>query len=153
MASPPRFKDEIKPRRGHEGSDIIGPRNPNREHQEPDLISPPSTDAGKFANMKWSFADSHMRLEEGGWARETTVRELPTSTELAAVNMRLKEGVYRIGKGATEFLLIFDDGNFSEDSTFLLTEWLAHSDKNVLAKNFNVPREIFNNLSQKGGHF
>lgn len=36
-----------------------------------------------------------MRLEEGGWARETTVRELPTSTELAGVNMRLGPGVYR----------------------------------------------------------
>jgi oxalate decarboxylase/phosphoglucose isomerase-like protein (cupin superfamily) len=36
-----------------------------------------------------------MRLEEGGWARETTVRELPTSKELAGVNMRLGPGVYR----------------------------------------------------------
>jgi hypothetical protein len=45
--------------------------------------------------MKWSFTDSHMRLEEGGWARETTVRELPTSKELAGVNMRLGAGVYR----------------------------------------------------------
>jgi hypothetical protein len=25
-----------------------------------------------------------------------------------------------------EFLLIFDTGTFSEDSTFLLTDWLAH---------------------------
>ena len=36
-----------------------------------------------------------MRLEEGGWARETTIRELPTSIELAGVNMRLEAGVYR----------------------------------------------------------
>jgi hypothetical protein len=50
-------------------------------------------------------------------------------------------------------LLIFDDGNFSEDSTSLLTDWLAHSDKNVLVKNFNIPSEIFNNLSQKGKKF
>lgn len=42
-----------------------------------------------------SFTDSHMRLEEGGWARETTVRELGTSKELAGVNMRLEAGVYR----------------------------------------------------------
>jgi hypothetical protein len=58
-------------------------------------------------NMKWlvrfagstltarSYTDSHIRLEEGGWARETTVRELPTSKELAGVNMRLGPGVYR----------------------------------------------------------
>jgi oxalate decarboxylase len=36
-----------------------------------------------------------MRLEEGGWARETTVREVPASKELAGVNMRLGPGVYR----------------------------------------------------------
>ncbi|KFX97540.1 hypothetical protein O988_04820 [Pseudogymnoascus sp. VKM F-3808] len=95
MDSLPQLKDELKPRCGDEGSDVIGPRNPNRERQEPDLISPPSTDAGKLANMKWSFADSHMRLEDGGWTRETIVRELPTSTELVSVNMRLEEGAYR----------------------------------------------------------
>ncbi|KAG6861387.1 hypothetical protein C0995_000793 [Termitomyces sp. Mi166 len=37
-----------------------------------------------------------------------------------------------------EFLLIFDSGTFSEDATFLLTDWLAHVPKNVLAKNFGV---------------
>ncbi|PPR01312.1 hypothetical protein CVT24_006345 [Panaeolus cyanescens] len=35
-----------------------------------------------------------------------------------------------------EFLLIFDEGTFSEDATFLLTDWLAHVPKSVLAKNF-----------------
>lgn len=34
-------------------------------------------------------------LQEGGWTRQTTIRELPTSVELAAVNMRLEEGVIR----------------------------------------------------------
>lgn len=33
--------------------------------------------------------------QEGGWTRQTTVRELPTSRELAGVNMRLDEGVIR----------------------------------------------------------
>jgi oxalate decarboxylase len=35
-----------------------------------------------------------------------------------------------------EFLLVFDDGAFSEESTFLLTDWLAHTPKDVIAKNF-----------------
>lgn len=83
------------PRRGKKGNDILGPQNPERQKQGRDTIRPPDTDAGKMPNMKWSFADSHMRLEEGGWARETTVRELPTSKELAGVNMRLGPGVYR----------------------------------------------------------
>ena len=44
------------------------------------------------------------------------------------------------GKNTTEFgaefLLVFDSGTFSADSTFLLTDWLAHVPKGVLAKNF-----------------
>lgn len=37
-----------------------------------------------------------------------------------------------------EFLLVFDDGNFSENSTFLLSDWFLHTPKEVLAKNFGV---------------
>ncbi|KAJ2995279.1 hypothetical protein NUW54_g7415 [Trametes sanguinea] len=36
----------------------------------------------------------------------------------------------------TEFLLIFPDGNFNDDDTLLLTDWLAHTPKEVIAKNF-----------------
>jgi oxalate decarboxylase family bicupin protein len=30
-----------------------------------------------------------------------------------------------LSANGTEFLLIFDDGNFSEESTFILTDWLG----------------------------
>lgn len=30
-----------------------------------------------------------------------------------------------MGPGGTEFLLIFDNGNFSEEETFLLSDWLG----------------------------
>lgn len=33
--------------------------------------------------------------QEGGWTRQTTIREMPSSRELAGVNMRLDEGVIR----------------------------------------------------------
>ncbi|KAI0759989.1 oxalate decarboxylase [Trametes elegans] len=36
----------------------------------------------------------------------------------------------------TEFLLIFPDGTFNDDDTLLLTDWLAHTPKEVIAKNF-----------------
>ena len=150
--------------------------------------------------MNRSFADSHMRLEEGGWARETTVRELGTSKQLAGVNMRLEAGVYRelhwhseaewaymlkgscritildveggsyiddleegdlwyfptgfphsiqgLGPDGCEFLLVFDDGNFSEDSTFLLTDYLSRTPKEVLAKNFRIDQRTFDTLSE-----
>jgi oxalate decarboxylase len=35
-----------------------------------------------------------------------------------------------------EFLLVFDDGAFSENSTFMLSDFFAHTPKSVLAKNF-----------------
>jgi len=37
-----------------------------------------------------------------------------------------------------EFLLVFDDGNFSEYETVLLTDWMAHTPHDVLAANFGV---------------
>jgi oxalate decarboxylase len=45
-----------------------------------------------------------------------------------------------------EFLLVFDDGGFSEDSTFLISDWFAHTPKSVLAKNFGVSERDFADL-------
>jgi oxalate decarboxylase len=45
-----------------------------------------------------------------------------------------------------EFLLAFDDGNFSEDSTFLITDWFRHTPPEVLAKNFGVPETTFDKV-------
>lgn len=183
------------------GASIMGPTNPAREAENPDILIPPRTDYGTLPNLKWSFADSHMRLEEGGWARQTTIRELPVSTTLAGVNMRLTAGGVRemhwhkqsewsymlkgkaritaidqdgrtfqndvsegdlwyfpaglphsiqgLGQDGCEFMLVFDDGNFTEDSTFQITDWLAHTPKEVLAKNFRVPEKAFAHIPSK----
>ncbi|KAI0749398.1 oxalate decarboxylase [Daedaleopsis nitida] len=45
-----------------------------------------------------------------------------------------------------EFLLVFDSGTFNEDSTFLLTDWLAHVPKEVIAKNFHMSQAAFNRI-------
>jgi oxalate decarboxylase len=45
-----------------------------------------------------------------------------------------------------EFLLVFDDGDFSENETFLITDWFAHIPPEVLAKNFGEPEPAFANL-------
>ncbi|EIW78587.1 Bicupin oxalate decarboxylase oxidase [Coniophora puteana RWD-64-598 SS2] len=50
------------------------------------------------------------------------------------------------GTDGAEFLLIFDSGSFSEDSTFLLTDWLAHVPKEVIAKNFQVDISAFDHI-------
>ena len=46
-------------------------------------------------NLRFSFDDSHMRLESGGWTRQVTVRELGISKNIAGVNMRLNAGGVR----------------------------------------------------------
>ncbi len=45
-----------------------------------------------------------------------------------------------------QFLLVFDDGNFNEFETFLLTDWLHHTPREVLARNFNTPESTFDRL-------
>src|SRR6266700_5044610 len=183
-----------QPIRDGAGATDPGPRNVLLDRQNPDILTPPSTDAGTLPNLKFSFALAHNRLQEGGWARQVTVRELPIATTLAGVNMRLNPGGVRelhwhkeaewaymlngrarisaidqegrnflddVGVGdiwnfpagiphsiqgleeGCEFLLVFDDGNFSEDSTFLITDWFAHTPRAALAKNFGVPESDF----------
>jgi len=39
-------------------------------------------------------------------------------------------------KDGVEFLLVFDSGDFSENETFLICDWFAHTPREVLAKNF-----------------
>jgi len=51
-----------------------------------------------------------------------------------------------------EFLLVFDSGNFSENETFLITDWFAHTPREVLAKNFGVPEAAFENLPKDVDH-
>ena len=46
-------------------------------------------------NLRFSFADAHMKMRDGGWSREVTERELPVSKTMAGVNMRLKAGAVR----------------------------------------------------------
>ena len=44
---------------------------------------------------------------------------------------------------------MFDQGDFSEDSTFQLTDWLAHVPKEVLAKNFKVNITAFDHIPSR----
>jgi oxalate decarboxylase len=42
-----------------------------------------------------------------------------------------------------EFLLVFDDGDFDEENTFLISDWFKHTPTEVLGKNFGVPASLF----------
>ncbi|KAI0290255.1 oxalate decarboxylase [Multifurca ochricompacta] len=49
----------------------------------------------------------------------------------------------------SEFLLVFPSGDFSEDSTFQVTDWLAHVPKEVLAKNFQLNITAFDHIPSR----
>jgi oxalate decarboxylase len=178
-----------------------GVKNDPLDAENPDSVWSPATDAGGQPPFKYSFALSHKRIEEGGWTRQVTVRDLPISKKMAGVEMRLVSGGIRelhwhvgaewalmlygsaritavdehgrsnvsdvkegdlwlfpggiphsiqgLGPDGCRFLLVFDDGNFNEFETFLITDWLAHTPPEVLAKNFNVPESTFANVPKK----
>ena len=192
--------DERKPypTKDDRSASAPGPGNPEIDAQNPDSFLPPPTDAGGVQAFKYPFGIAHKRMQEGGWSREVTVRELPVSKSIAGVDMRLTAGGIRelhwhtagewaimlygnaritgldsegksfvddVGEGdlwyfptgiphsiqglkpdGAEFLLVFDDGNFSEYETVLLTEWMAHTPKDVLAQNFGINEQSLKKL-------
>jgi oxalate decarboxylase len=46
----------------------------------------------------------------------------------------------------TEFVIAFDNGDSSEFNTLLVTDWLAHTPPEMLAKNFELPVDAFKNI-------
>jgi oxalate decarboxylase len=189
-----------QPKRGRKGGTDTGPRNVALDRQNPDMLVPPDTDSGTVPNLKFSFSTAHTRIEDGGWSREVTQRELPIATELAGVDMKLNPGAYRklhwhkqsewayvlqgscrigavdqegrnvledVEQGdlwffpqgvphhiqaldeGVEFLLVFDDGKFSENSTFMISDFFAHTPRSVLAKNFGWSPEQLDRLPER----
>jgi len=173
----------------HSSSDP-GPENGPLLAQNPNSNTPPETDFGDIGPIWYSFDLARKRVEEGGWTHQVTQRELPPSTAISGVNMRLTSGSFRemhwhtadewafmlygnarvtvlnpdgtifiddvekgdlwffpagyphsiqgLGPDGCEFLLVFDEGLFSEDNTFLISEWMAHTPSEVLTKNSNL---------------
>jgi len=50
----------------------------------------------------------------------------------------IPHSIQGLGPDGTEFLLVFDDGNFSEYETVLLSDVMAHTPPEVLSKNFGI---------------
>lgn len=48
-----------------------------------------------------------------------------------------------------EFLLVFDNGAFSDLDTFTISDWFAHTPKEVLSANFGVPVSAFKDIPSK----
>ncbi len=58
-----------------------------------------------------------------------------------------------LGDEPTHFILIFDNGYFSEFGTFSITDWIGHTPRPLLAKNFGVPESTFDGFPEKEVYF
>ena len=61
----------------------------------------------------------------------------------------IPHSIQGLGPDGGEFLLVFDDGNFSEYETVLLSDWMAHTPKDVVAKNFGVGQSALAKMPEK----
>src|SRR5436853_443343 len=58
-----------------------------------------------------------------------------------------------LGNEPCHFVLIFDNGYFSEFGTFSITDWMGHTPKALLAKNFGLPESAFNGFPKEEVYF
>jgi oxalate decarboxylase len=58
-----------------------------------------------------------------------------------------------LGNEPCHFILIFDNGYFSEFGTFSITDWIGHTPKALLAKNFGLPASAFDGFPKEEVYF
>ena len=122
-------------------------------HQVTERELPPSKDlvgvnmrltSGSFRELHWHTANEWAYMEYGT-ARVTVLN--PDGTmfiddvgpgDLWFFPAGYPHSIQGLGKDGCQFLLVFDEGNFSEDGTFLLSEFVAHVPPDILTKNSSV---------------
>jgi oxalate decarboxylase len=58
-----------------------------------------------------------------------------------------------LGTKPCQFILIFDNGYFSEFGTFSITDWIGHAPRALLAKNFGLPADDFDGFPKAEVYF
>ena len=169
-------------------------------------VPEPALSGKDLPTFKFELEKSTGRVDGGNFGKEATVAQLPISTGIAGVSMRLEPGVARelhwhataaewgfvmtgacrttlinpdgssetddfgpgdvwyfarghahsiqcLGDAPCHFLLIFDNGYFSEFGTFSITDWLGHVPNAVLAKNLGLPEAVFDSFPKSEVYF
>ena len=100
--------------------------------------------AGGIRELHWHLADEWSLMLYGN-ARLTALNldGTPYVNDVTAGDLwyfptGVPHSIQGLGPDGCEFLLVFDQGNFSEDDTTLLSDWLIHTPREVLAKNWDA---------------
>jgi oxalate decarboxylase len=108
--------------------------------------------AGSYRELHWHTADEWAYVLYGN-ARVTVMN--PDGTmfiddvsegDLWIFPAGFPHSIQGLDPDGTEFLLVFNQGSFSEDGTMLLSEWMAHTPPEVLMKNFGLDRSALAKL-------
>lgn len=111
--------------------------------------------AGAYRELHWHTADEWAYMLYGK-ARVTIMQ--PDGTmyvdDVAEGDLWLfpagfPHSIQGLDPDGCEFLLVFDEGAFSEDATFLISKWLAHTPKEVLTKNTGLGDDALKKLPEK----
>ena len=111
--------------------------------------------AGAFRELHWHTAGEWAIMLYGN-ARITAI-DLDGKSFVADVGKDdlcffpsgIPHSIQGLNPDGCEFMLVFDDGNFSESETVLLSDAMAHLPPEVLAKNFAVNQEAFKNVPKQ----
>jgi oxalate decarboxylase len=102
---------------------------------------------------EWAFVDKgHVRttvLSPGGY-RETNDFEPGDVWYFPRGHGHMLEC---LGDEPCHFVLIFDNGYFSEFGTFSISDWMGHTPKALLAKNFGLPESTFDGFPKDEVYF
>src|ERR1700693_4008138 len=108
--------------------------------------------AGSLRELHWHTADEWASMLYGN-ARVTCFNpdgtifiDDVTKGDLWYFPAGYPHSIQGLGPDGCEFLLVFDQGMFSEDGTMLISEWVAHTPPEVLSKNFGLPESALTNL-------
>ena len=108
--------------------------------------------AGGIRELHWHKADEwalmlngNCRLTALNFDGSTFVGDV-TAGDLWYFPTGVPHSLQGLGPEGCEFLLVFDDGRFSEDDTTLLSDWMIHTPREVLAKNWGVAKDALDPL-------
>jgi oxalate decarboxylase len=110
---------------------------------------------GGFRELHW-HTTSEWAIMLSGSARLTAI-DLDGKSFVTDVNKNdlwffppgLPHSIQGLNPDGCEFMLVFDDGAFSESATVLLSDTIGHVPPEVLAKNFAVDQQVFKNVPKE----